>query len=107
MMGLGTFFGGWRIVDTMGKKLTRLRPDGGFSAESSAALSILFATLLDLPVSTTHATTGAILGVGTAQNPKTVHWRVAGRIVRAWILTIPAAAAMGGAAMMIAFVCGG
>lgn len=107
VMGLGTFFGGWRIVETMGRRLTRLRPDGGFSAETSAALSILLATLLDLPVSTTHATTGAILGVGSAQNPKTVHWRVASRILKAWILTIPAAAAMGAVVMLTAFLCGG
>jgi PiT family inorganic phosphate transporter len=102
MMALGTFFGGWRIVETMGRRLTRLRPNGGFAAESSAAVSILLATLLGLPVSTTHATTGAILGVGAAQNPRAVRWRVAGRIIWAWILTIPAAAAMGGLAMAIA-----
>ncbi|MDP9126637.1 MAG: inorganic phosphate transporter [Pseudomonadota bacterium] len=107
MLGLGTFFGGWRIVDTLGKRLTRLRPNGGFSAETAASLSILMATLLSLPVSTTHVTTGAILGVGAAQNPRTVHWTVAGRILRAWILTIPAAALMGGTVMWLAALCGG
>jgi PiT family inorganic phosphate transporter len=106
MMGFGTLFGGWRIVRTMGTRLTRLRPEGGFSAETSAALSILFATLLGLPVSTTHATTGAILGVGSAQNPRTVRWTVARRILIAWILTIPAAAAMGGVVVGVAYLTG-
>jgi PiT family inorganic phosphate transporter len=94
-MGLGTFFGGWRIVRTMGEKLTRLRPNGGFCAETSAAISILTATLLHLPVSTTHATTGAILGVGAARRIGGVRWNIAGNILWAWLLTIPAAAAMG------------
>jgi PiT family inorganic phosphate transporter len=102
IMGLGTFFGGWRIVNTMGRKLTRLRPNGGFSAESAAAAAIGVATLLGLPVSTTHATTGAILGVGTARRRKSVRWNVAQNIVFAWILTIPAAAAMGGVMMVVA-----
>jgi inorganic phosphate transporter, PiT family len=94
-MGLGTLVGGWRIINTMGHKLTRLRPNGGFCAETSAALTILLATLLHLPVSTTHTTTGAILGVGAARRIGAVRWNVAGRIAWAWVLTIPAAALMG------------
>ena len=101
-MGLGTFFGGWRIVHTMGNRLTRLRPNGGFCAETSAAISILTATLMHMPVSTTHATTGAILGVGTARRVKAVRWGVAGNIVWAWVMTIPAAALMGAMALLIA-----
>jgi PiT family inorganic phosphate transporter len=106
-MGLGTLFGGWRIVNTMGKRLTRLRPAGGFCAESAAALSILLATLLHLPVSTTHTTTGAIVGVGAARNIRGVRWGVAGNILWAWVLTIPTAAALGGIAMGLAILCGG
>ena len=94
-MGLGTLIGGWRIVHTLGFKLTHLQAQGGFCAESSAALSILFATVLHLPVSTTHVTTGAILGVGTANNIKAVQWSVARRIVWAWVLTLPATAGLG------------
>src|SRR5262249_3078166 len=74
MMGLGTLAGGWRIVRTLGRELTRLRPSGGFCAESAAALSILFATLLKLPISTTHVTTGAVVGVGAARSLKLVRW---------------------------------
>jgi PiT family inorganic phosphate transporter len=106
-MGLGTLAGGWRIVDTLGRKLTRLKPVGGFCAESSAALSILLATLLHLPVSTTHVTTGAILGVGYARNPRAVRWTLAGQIVWAWVLTIPCSAAMGGFICWVASVCNG
>lgn len=94
-MGLGTFAGGWRIVHTMGHRLTRLHPDGGFCAETSAALAIMGATTLGMPVSTTHATTGAILGVGSARRVRAVRWTVAGNILWAWVLTIPAAALMG------------
>ncbi len=94
-MAMGTLAGGWRIVDTLGRKLTRLKPSGGFSAESAAALSILLATSLHLPVSTTHVTTGAILGVGTNRNPHAVRWNLAVNILWAWIVTIPAAAALG------------
>jgi PiT family inorganic phosphate transporter len=107
MMGLGTLAGGWRIVDTMGRQLTRLRPNGGFSAETASALSILFSTLLHLPVSTTHVTTGAILGAGAARKLKSVRWSLAGTILWAWILTIPGAAAIGAIAMGLAIVCGG
>jgi PiT family inorganic phosphate transporter len=105
-MGLGTLFGGWRIVNTMGHRLTRLRPNGGFCAETSAALVILLATLLHLPVSTTHATTGSILGVGAARRIDAVRWNVAGNIVWAWVLTIPAAALMGGSVTAALFLCG-
>lgn len=106
-MALGTLAGGWRIVDTLGRRLTRLRPNGGFSAESAAAFSILIATLLHLPVSTTHATTGAILGAGAARKLKSVRWSLAGNILWAWILTIPGAAAIGAIAMGVAIMCGG
>lgn len=101
-MGLGTLAGGWRIVHTMGKRLTRLRPMSGFCAETSAALSILVATLLQLPVSTTHTATGAIIGVGAAKRLKAVRWNVATNILWAWIFTIPAAAAIGGLIMSLA-----
>jgi inorganic phosphate transporter, PiT family len=92
-IGLGTMSGGWRIVRTMGTRLTRLQPRSGFCAETGAAISILFATWLGLPVSSTHAIAGAIAGVGSIQRTRAVRWHVAGEIVTAWILTIPAAAA--------------
>jgi PiT family inorganic phosphate transporter len=91
-IGLGTMSGGWRIVRTMGTRLTRLRPRSGFCAETGAAISIFFATWLGLPVSSTHAIAGAIAGVGSIQRTRAVRWRLAGGIVTAWILTIPAAA---------------
>jgi len=91
-IGLGTMSGGWRIVRTMGTRLTRLQPRGGFCAETGAAISILFATWLGLPVSSTHAIAGAIVGVGSIQRTRAVRWHVASGIVTAWILTIPAAA---------------
>jgi PiT family inorganic phosphate transporter len=91
-MGLGTMSGGWRIVRTMGTRLTRLRPRSGFCAETGAAISILFATWLGLPVSSTHAIAGAIAGVGSIQRTRAVRWHVASGIVTAWVLTIPAAA---------------
>ncbi len=93
-IGLGTLSGGWRIVRTMGVRLTRLKPRSGFCAETGAALSILFATHLELPVSTTHAIAGAIAGVGTVNRFKAVRWGVAANIVWAWVLTIPASAAV-------------
>lgn len=93
-MGLGTMTGGWRIVKTMGQKITKLRPVGGFCAEAGGAISILFATFLGIPVSTTHTITGAIIGVGSTTSFSSVKWGVAGRIVWAWILTIPASALM-------------
>ncbi len=91
-IGLGTMSGGWRIVRTMGTRLTRLQPRSGFCAETGAAISILFATYLGLPVSSTHAIAGAIAGVGSIQRTRAVRWHVAGGIVTAWILTIPASA---------------
>src|SRR2546422_3744303 len=90
-IGLGTLAGGWRIIHTMGSKITKLQPVGGFAAETGAALSILIATQTGVPVSTTHAITGAIVGVGSTRRLSAVRWGVAGQIVWAWILTIPAA----------------
>ena len=90
-IALGTLAGGWRIIHTMGSKITKLQPVGGFAAETSAAVSILIATQTGVPVSTTHAITGAIVGVGATRRLSAVRWGVAGRIVWAWILTIPAA----------------
>ncbi len=91
-IGLGTLSGGWRIVRTMGSKITKLKPVGGFSAESAAAIAIIGATFGGIPVSTTHTITGAIVGVGATRRLSAVKWGVAGRIVWAWILTIPIAA---------------
>jgi PiT family inorganic phosphate transporter len=93
-ISLGTLFGGWRIVHTMGSRITRLRPVGGFCAETGGALSILIATRFGIPVSTTHAITGAIVGVGATRRLSAVRWGVAGRIIWAWVLTIPAAGTM-------------
>jgi inorganic phosphate transporter, PiT family len=90
-IGLGTLAGGWRIIHTMGSKITKLNPVGGFAAETGAALSILIATQTGVPVSTTHAITGAIVGVGATRRLSAVRWGVARRIVWAWVLTIPAA----------------
>ena len=92
MIGLGTMMGGWRIVKTMGQKITKLKPVGGFCAESGGALTLFFATALGVPVSTTHTITGAIVGVGSTQRMSAVRWGVAGNIIWAWILTIPASA---------------
>lgn len=91
-IALGTAMGGWRIVKTMGTRITRLRPFGGFCAEVSGGISVLIASALGVPVSTTHTITGAIVGVGAAQRPTAVRWNVATRIVWAWVLTIPLAA---------------
>ncbi len=91
-IGLGTMFGGWRIVKTMGQKITKLKPVGGFCAETGGALTLFLATGLGLPVSTTHTITGAIVGVGAVRRASAVRWGVAGNIVWAWIFTIPAAA---------------
>lgn len=90
----GTMFGGWRIVKTMGQKITKLKPVGGFCAETGGALTLFLATALGIPVSTTHTITGAIVGVGSTRRASAVRWGVAGTIVWAWILTIPAAAAV-------------
>ncbi|HVG30536.1 MAG TPA: inorganic phosphate transporter [Pyrinomonadaceae bacterium] len=91
-IGLGTLSGGWRIVHTMGTKITKLKPVGGFCAESGAALTLAYVTLTGVPVSTTHTITGAIVGVGASKRLSAVKWGVAGRIVWAWVLTIPIAA---------------
>jgi PiT family inorganic phosphate transporter len=91
-IAFGTLAGGWRIVHTMGSKITKLRPVGGFCAETAGALTLFGATAFGIPVSTTHTITGAIAGVGSTTRLSAVKWRVAGRIVWAWILTIPAAA---------------
>jgi PiT family inorganic phosphate transporter len=93
-ISLGTLFGGWRIVYTMGSRITKLRPVGGFCAETGGAAAILLATHFGIPVSTTHTITGSIVGVGATQRLSAVRWGIAGRIVWAWILTIPAAATM-------------
>ncbi len=91
-MGLGTMTGGWRIVKTMGQRITKLRPVDGFCVETGGALSILMATFMGIPVSTTHTITGSIMGVGSITSFSSVRWGVAGRIVWAWVLTIPASA---------------
>ena len=91
-IGLGTMFGGWRIVKTMGQKITKLKPVGGFCAETGGAITLFLATALGVPVSTTHTITGAIVGVGSVRRASAVRWGVAGTIVWAWIFTIPAAA---------------
>ncbi|MFL6218870.1 MAG: inorganic phosphate transporter [Actinomycetes bacterium] len=93
-ISLGTLSGGWRIVKTLGQRITALKPVGGFSAETAAAISLYLATALGIPVSTTHTITGAIVGVGSTRRLSAVRWGVAGRIVWAWVLTIPAAAAI-------------
>jgi PiT family inorganic phosphate transporter len=90
-IGLGTLFGGWRIVHTMGSKITKLQPVGGMAAESAAAVSLGLATFAGVPVSTTHTIAGAIVGVGTTSRLSAVRWGVAGRVVWAWVLTIPGA----------------
>ncbi|HJX34254.1 MAG TPA: inorganic phosphate transporter, partial [Desulfatiglandales bacterium] len=93
-IALGTMFGGWRIVKTMGQKVTKLKPVDGFSAESAAAVSIYVASALGIPVSTTHTITGSIMGVGSLRRLTAVRWGVAGKIAWAWILTIPFSAAI-------------
>jgi inorganic phosphate transporter, PiT family len=93
-IGLGTLTGGWRIVKTMGSKITRLQPSGGVAAESAAAATLFATSAAGIPVSTTHTITGAIVGVGAARRLSAVRWGVAGRVVWAWVLTIPGAFAM-------------
>jgi inorganic phosphate transporter, PiT family len=100
-LSLGTLFGGWRIVHTMGTRITRLKPVGGFCAETGGAMSILLATNFGIPVSTTHTITGAIVGVGATNRLSAVRWGIAGRIVWAWVLTIPAAASMAAISYLI------
>lgn len=95
-IGLGTLSGGWRIIHTMGSKITKLQPVGGFAAETAGAITLFLASSFGIPVSTTHTITGAIVGVGATRRLSAVRWGIAGRIIWAWILTIPMAAAMGG-----------
>ena len=97
-IGLGTAFGGWRIVKTMGQRITKLKPVGGCCAETGGAIMLFVATALGIPVSTTHTITGSIVGVGAAQNVSAVRWGVAGNLVLAWILTIPCSAFIAGGA---------
>jgi len=101
-IALGTAFGGWRIVKTMGQRITKLRPVGGFCAETGGAAMLFFATALGIPVSTTHTITGAIVGVGSTQSASAVRWGIAGTIVWAWILTIPCTAFIAGLAWWLA-----
>jgi len=100
-IALGTAFGGWRIVKTMGQRITKLKPVGGFCAETGGAAMLFIATGFGIPVSTTHTITGAIVGVGSAQSTSAVRWGVAGNIVWAWILTIPCSAFMAGLAWWV------
>jgi PiT family inorganic phosphate transporter len=100
-MSLGTLFGGWRIVKTMGQRITKLKPVGGFCAESGGAITLFIASAMGVPVSTTHTITGAIVGVGSARKASAVRWGVAGNIVWAWIFTIPASAFMAAIAWWI------
>ena len=102
-IGLGTMFGGWRIVKTMGQKITKLKPVGGFCAETGGAMTLFLATTLGIPVSTTHTITGAIVGVGSTQRASAVRWGVAGNIVWAWVLTIPASAFVAAIAYWLSF----
>jgi PiT family inorganic phosphate transporter len=101
-IGLGTMFGGWRIVKTMGHSLTKLQPIGGFSAETGGGVTILALAHFGIPVSTTHTITGAIVGVGATRGTRAVRWGVAGRIIWAWLLTIPASAIVAGLAFVLA-----
>jgi len=101
MISLGTLFGGWRIVHTMGSRITRLRPVGGFCAETGGAMVILLASRLGIPVSTTHTITGSIVGVGATNRLSAVRWGLAGRIVWAWVVTIPASAAVAAIAYLL------
>jgi len=91
-ISMGTLFGGWRIVKTMGQKITKLKPVGGFCAETGGAITLFLATGLGIPVSTTHTITGAIVGVGSSRKMSAVRWGVAGNILWAWVFTIPASA---------------
>jgi PiT family inorganic phosphate transporter len=100
-IGLGTMSGGWRIVKTMGSKITKLKPVGGFCAETGGASAVLLASHFGIPVSTTHTITGAIVGVGSTRRLSAVRWGVAGRIVWAWVVTIPAAGLIAAAAYYI------
>jgi len=103
-IGLGTMFGGWRIVKTMGQKITKLKPVGGFCAETGGAITLFLATALGIPVSTTHTITGAIVGVGSVRRAAAVRWGLAGNIVWAWIFTIPASAFVAAVAYSVSFL---
>jgi PiT family inorganic phosphate transporter len=100
-MGLGTMAGGWRIVKTMGMRITKLRPVGGFCAETAGAITLIGTAIGGIPVSTTHTISGSIMGVGAIQRLSAVRWGVAGRIVSAWILTIPASGVVAAAAWLV------
>ena len=100
-IGLGTLFGGWRIVKTMGQRITKLKPVGGFAAETGGAISLFLASSFGIPVSTTHTITGAIIGVGSTRRVRAVHWGVAGNVIIAWVLTIPASALIAAAAWWV------
>ena len=100
-IALGTLFGGWRIVHTMGSRITKLRPVGGFCAEGAGAIAIIMATTMGIPVSTTHTITGAIVGVGATHRFSAVRWGLAGRIVWAWVVTIPASALLAALSLYI------
>jgi inorganic phosphate transporter, PiT family len=106
-IALGTLSGGWRIIHTMGSKITRLQPVGGFAAETAGAITLFVATAFGVPVSTTHTITGAIVGVGATRRLSAVRWGIAGKIVWAWILTIPMSAAIGAGTFWIVKLCGG
>ncbi len=106
-IALGTLSGGWRIIHTMGSKITRLAPVGGFAAETAGAITLFLASFLGVPVSTTHTITGAIVGVGATRRLSAVRWGVAGRIVWAWVLTIPMAALIGAVTFRLVLLCGG
>jgi inorganic phosphate transporter, PiT family len=106
-IALGTLSGGWRIIHTMGSKITRLQPVGGFAAETAGAITLFVATAFGVPVSTTHTITGAIVGVGATRRLSAVRWGIAGKIVWAWILTIPMSAAIGAGIFWIVRLCGG
>jgi PiT family inorganic phosphate transporter len=106
-IALGTLSGGWRIIHTMGSKITRLQPVGGFAAETAGAITLFVATAFGVPVSTTHTITGAIVGVGATRRLSAVRWGIAGRIVWAWVLTIPMSAAIGATTFWIVRLCGG
>ncbi|MBK9245584.1 MAG: inorganic phosphate transporter [Burkholderiales bacterium] len=103
-IGLGTLFGGWRIVKTMGQRITKLKPVGGFCAETGGAITLFTATMMGVPVSTTHTITGAIFGVGSARNASAVRWGMAHRIVLAWVLTIPATALIAAASYALSWL---
>lgn len=102
-IGLGTMFGGWRIVKTMGQKITKLKPYGGFCAEGAGAITLFLNTFMGVPVSTTHTITGAIVGVGSVQRASAVRWGVAANIVWAWVFTIPASAFVAAIAYSVSF----